>query len=63
MIYAAVGAVPVMIASAFYDSLTIGSLVLAVCIGMATAVNSLWEDLSDYASDLKSNAIARFCWY
>jgi len=52
----AVGAIPVMIAAAFYNAFTMEVYILAIFMGAATAVNSLWEDLADYSSDLKSKA-------
>ncbi len=52
----AVGAIPVMIASAFYNAFTLEVCMLALLLGLTTAVNSLWEDLADYSSDLKSKA-------
>ena len=51
-----VGAIPVLIASAFYEVFTIEVYLLAILMGAATAVNSLWEDLADYPSDLQSRA-------
>ena len=56
LVNGAVGAIPVMIASAFYNSFTMEAYTLAILMGVATAVNSLWEDLADYSSDLKSKA-------
>ena len=56
LVNGAVGAIPVMIASAFYKTFTIETYTLAILMGAATAVNSLWEDLADYSSDLKSKA-------
>lgn len=52
----AVGAIPVMIASAFYNAFTLEVCMLSLLLGLTTAVNSLWEDLADYSSDLKSKA-------
>ena len=52
----AVGAIPVLIASAFYNAFTVEAYVLALLVGLTTATNSLWEDLADYSSDLKSKA-------
>jgi len=51
-----VRAVPVMIVAAFSDVSHIGVQMLVVVIGITTAVNSLWEDLADYSSDLISGA-------
>ncbi|MDD4325292.1 MAG: UbiA family prenyltransferase [Candidatus Bathyarchaeota archaeon] len=51
-----VGAVPMMIIAAFFNSYTINIIVLIVLIGVTTAINSLWEDLADYASDLNSGS-------
>jgi len=56
LVNGAVGAIPVLIASAFYDAFTIEAYTLTLLMGVATAVNSLWEDLADYSSDLKSRA-------
>jgi len=51
-----VGAVPVLIVAAFFDAFSLNVLVLVLLIGVTTAVNSLWEDLADYASDFKSGS-------
>jgi 4-hydroxybenzoate polyprenyltransferase len=51
-----VGAVPVLIVAAFAGASYPSVLVLVAVIGTTTAVNSLWEDLADYAPDLKSGA-------
>jgi len=51
-----VGAVPVLIVAAFSGAWYFGVLVLVLVIGTTTAVNSLWEDLADYAPDLMSGA-------
>lgn len=56
LVNSGVGAIPVIIASAFYNAFTIEAYTLAILMGVATAVNSLWEDLADYSSDLKSKA-------
>ena len=45
-----------MIALAFYNAFTMEAYTLAILMAVATAVNSLWEDLADYSSDLKSRA-------
>jgi 4-hydroxybenzoate polyprenyltransferase len=49
-----VGAVPVLIVAAFFNAFSLSILALVLLIGVTTAVNSLWEDLADYASDFKS---------
>lgn len=51
-----VGAVPVLIVAAFFHDFTINIIVLVTLIGVTTAVNSLWEDLADYASDYSSGS-------
>ncbi len=51
-----VGAVPVLIIAAFFDVFTINMVTLVLLIGVTTAVNSLWEDLADYASDSNSGS-------
>lgn len=51
-----VGAVPVLIVAGFSNVFTVNVLVLVLFIGITTAVNSLWEDLGDYASDSASGA-------
>jgi 4-hydroxybenzoate polyprenyltransferase len=51
-----VGAVPVLIVSAFAGASFTRVLVLVVVIGTTTAVNSLWEDLADYTPDLENGA-------
>ena len=51
-----VGAVPVLIAAAFFNIFTINIIALVLLIGITTTVNSLWEDLSDYASDCSSGS-------
>ncbi len=56
LVNTAVGAIPVLITSAFHDVFTLETYTLALLIGVTTAVNSLWEDLADYASDFKSQA-------
>ena len=51
-----VGAVPVMIIAAFFNMFSINVLTLILLIGVTTAINSLWEDLADYASDFQSGS-------
>lgn len=51
-----VGAVPVLIVSAFYNVFSIQILALILLMGISTAVNSLWEDLADYKSDFNAKA-------
>jgi 4-hydroxybenzoate polyprenyltransferase len=51
-----VGAVPVMIIAAFFNSFSFEVLTLILLIGVTTAVNSLWEDLADFASDFHSGS-------
>jgi 4-hydroxybenzoate polyprenyltransferase len=51
-----VGAVPVMIVAAFYNVFSLEVVALVLLIGITTAVNSLWEDLADYASDFGSGS-------
>jgi 4-hydroxybenzoate polyprenyltransferase len=51
-----VGAVPVLIIAAFFNMFTINIFTLVLLIGVTTAVNSLWEDLADYASDSNSGS-------
>jgi 4-hydroxybenzoate polyprenyltransferase len=51
-----VGAVPVMIIAAFFNSFSINIIILVLLIGVTTAVNSLWEDLADFASDFQSGS-------
>lgn len=51
-----VGAVPVLIVAAFFNAFTMNIVVLMLLIGVTTAVNSLWEDLADYASDSASGS-------
>ena len=51
-----VGAVPVLIVAAFFEVFSVNILALVLLIGVTTAVNSLWEDLADYASDFASGA-------
>jgi 4-hydroxybenzoate polyprenyltransferase len=51
-----VGAVPVMIIAAFFNVFSINIMTLILLIGVTTAINSLWEDLADYASDFSSGS-------
>lgn len=51
-----VGAVPILIVSAFSGVSHTGVLILVIVIGVTTAVNSLWEDLADYSADRISGA-------
>ncbi len=51
-----VGAVPMMIVAAFFNVFSLNVLTLIVLIGITTAINSLWEDLADYASDFHSGS-------
>lgn len=51
-----VGAVPVMIVAAFFGAFSVNVVVLVLLLGVTTAVNSLWEDLADYASDFTYGA-------
>ncbi len=51
-----VGAVPVLIVAAFFNVFSVNIVTLVLLIGVTTAVNSLWEDLADYASDSASGS-------
>ena len=51
-----VGAVPIMIVAAFFNVFSLNVLTLIALIGITTAINSLWEDLADYASDFHSGS-------
>ncbi len=51
-----VGAVPMLIVAAFFNAFTLNVLALILLIGVTTAINSLWEDLADYASDFNSGS-------
>jgi 4-hydroxybenzoate polyprenyltransferase len=51
-----VGAVPVLIVAAFFNVFSVNIVSLVLLIGVTTAVNSLWEDLADYASDFSSGS-------
>jgi len=46
-----VGAIPVMIVAAFFNVFSLNVLTLICLIGVTTSINSLWEDLADFASD------------
>ena len=51
-----VGAVPVLIVAAFFNVFSLNVVSLVLLIGVTTAVNSLWEDLADFASDFSSGS-------
>jgi 4-hydroxybenzoate polyprenyltransferase len=51
-----VGAVSVLVVAAFFDVFSINVVTLVLLIGITTAVNSLWEDLADHASDFANGA-------
>jgi 4-hydroxybenzoate polyprenyltransferase len=51
-----VGAIPMLIIAAFFNEFSLSIVALVVLIGVTTAVNSLWEDLADYASDFHSGS-------
>jgi 4-hydroxybenzoate polyprenyltransferase len=51
-----VGAVPVLIVAGFFNVFSLSVVALVLLIGVTTAVNSLWEDLADYASDSGSGS-------
>jgi 4-hydroxybenzoate polyprenyltransferase len=51
-----VGAVPVLIVASFFNVFSINIIILVLLIGITTAINSLWEDLADYASDFSSGS-------
>lgn len=51
-----VGAVPVLMVAALSNVFSASVVSLVFLIGVTTAVNSLWEDLADYASDSNSRA-------
>jgi 4-hydroxybenzoate polyprenyltransferase len=51
-----VGAVPVLMVAALSSVFSASVISLVFLIGVTTAVNSLWEDLADYASDSNSRA-------
>ncbi len=51
-----VGAIPTLIVAAFFSNFSFSVIVLVVLIGVTTAVNSLWEDLADFASDFHSGS-------
>ncbi|XES77841.1 MAG: UbiA family prenyltransferase [Candidatus Bathyarchaeia archaeon] len=51
-----VGAVPVLIVASFFEVFSARVVSLAMLIGATTAINSLWEDLADFASDFNSGS-------
>jgi 4-hydroxybenzoate polyprenyltransferase len=51
-----VGSVPVLIVASFFSVFSVQVWPLVFLIGITTAVNSLWEDLADYASNLNNDA-------
>jgi 4-hydroxybenzoate polyprenyltransferase len=51
-----VGAVPVLIVASFSNAFSVSVATLVLLIGITTGVNSLWEDLGDYASDYANGA-------
>ena len=51
-----VGAFPVLMVAAFFNSFSLQIVILLTLIGVSTSINSLWEDLADYKSDLNANA-------
>lgn len=51
-----VGAIPMLIVAAFFDVFSYSIVALVILIGVTTAVNSLWEDLADFASDFHSGS-------
>jgi len=51
-----VGAVPIMIIAAFFNTASLNVVSLVMLIGATTAINSLWEDLADYESDYQSGS-------
>ena len=51
-----VGAVPVLIVAAFFNVFSANVVALVLLIGVTSAVNSLWEDLADFASDFSSGS-------
>lgn len=51
-----VGAVPVLMVAAFFNSFSLQILILLTLIGVSTSINSLWEDLADYKSDFNAKA-------
>jgi len=51
-----VGAIPTLVIVSFFNNFSFSSIVLVVLIGITTAVNSLWEDLADFASDSHSGS-------
>jgi 4-hydroxybenzoate polyprenyltransferase len=51
-----VGAIPIMIIAAFFNTASLNVISLIMLIGATTAINSLWEDLADYESDYNSGS-------
>ncbi len=51
-----VGAIPVSIAAASSNFLSASVWSLLFMIGLTTGVNSMWEDLADYESDMQTGA-------
>ena len=51
-----VGAIPTLIVVSFFNDFSLSAIMLVVLIGVTTAVNSLWEDLADFASDFQSGS-------
>ncbi len=51
-----VGAIPTLIVAAFFNDFSVSIIALVVLIGVTTSVNSLWEDLADFASDFHSGS-------
>lgn len=51
-----VGAVPVLIVAAFFNTFNPDIISLVLLVGLTTSVNSLWEDLADYSSDFNSGS-------
>jgi 4-hydroxybenzoate polyprenyltransferase len=51
-----VGAIPILIVASFANVFSVEVWSLMLLIGITTAVNSLWEDLADYASDFDTHA-------
>lgn len=45
-----------MIIAAFFNVFSINIITLILLIGVTTTINSLWEDLADYASDFNSGS-------
>lgn len=51
-----VGAIPILVIAAFYNAFSSNTISLVLLIGVTTTINSLWEDLADYASDFNSGS-------